>query len=75
LEVEEKGSGGMPGLEGFEGVGGGVNDDGQFVIQVVRGGGGNGTGSVGVRQSFHISTLAGVRAGFWRMGGEGLWNQ
>jgi hypothetical protein len=30
----------------------------------VRGSGGNGTGSVGMRQSFHNSTLAGEREGF-----------
>jgi hypothetical protein len=45
-------------------VRGGVNDDGQFVIQVVRGSGGNGTGSVGMRQSFHTWILAGEREGF-----------
>jgi len=48
----------------LQGLGGGIDDDGQFVIQVVRGSGGNGTGSVGMRQSFHNSTLPGERERF-----------
>jgi hypothetical protein len=60
----------MPGFQGLEGVRGGVNDDGQFVIQVVRCSGGNGTGSVGVRQSFHTWMLAGEREGFWGAAGK-----
>jgi hypothetical protein len=75
LQVEQKRAGGMPGFQGLEGVRGGVHDDGQFVIQVVRGSGGNGTGSVGVRQSFHNSTLAGARVDFRGVCGERLWNQ
>ena len=63
MEVEEKGAGRVAGFEGFEGAGGGVDDDGQFVIEIVRGSGGNGTGSVGLRQSFHTRMLAGGRAG------------
>ena len=75
LEVEQKRAGGMPGFQCLEGSGGGINDDSQFVIQVVRGSGGNGTGSVGVRQSFHNSTLAGERVDFRGVCGEALWNQ
>jgi hypothetical protein len=75
LQVEQKRAGGMPGFQGLEGVRGGVDDDGQFVIQVVRGSGGNGTGSVGVRQSFHTSTLAGERVNFRGLFAEQLWNQ
>jgi hypothetical protein len=70
LQIEEKRAGGVAGFEGFEGARGRVDDDGQFVVQVVRGGGGNGTGSVGVRQSFHTRMLAGERAGSRRLGGK-----
>jgi hypothetical protein len=41
----------------------------------VRGSGGNGTGSVGVRQSFHNSRLADARMDFRGVCGQGLWNQ
>ena len=43
----------MPGFEGFERASRSVDDDGQFVIEVVRGGGGNGAGAVGVSESLH----------------------
>jgi hypothetical protein len=60
----------MSGFQGLKGMRSGVDDDGQFVIQVVRGSGGNGTGSVGMRQSFHNSTLAGERKDFRTSTGE-----
>ena len=64
LEVEEQGAGRMAGFESFESAGGGVDDDGEFIVEIVRGGGGNGTGSVGVRESFHTRIVAGVQRGF-----------
>ena len=48
LQFEKQRAGGMPGFQGFEGVRGGVDDDGQFVIEVVSGGGSNGAGAIGV---------------------------
>ena len=62
----------MPGFQGFQGVGGGIDDDGQLVIEVVRGGGGNGTGAIGVSQSFHTRMLAGERADFGAVEVEAL---
>jgi hypothetical protein len=64
LEVEEEGTGGVSRFQGFEGRGGGVDDDGEFIVEIVRGGGGNGTGSVGVRESFHTRIVAGAQRGF-----------
>jgi hypothetical protein len=75
LEVEEKGTGGMTGFKIFEAAGGGVDDDGEFVVEIVCGGGGNGTSSVGVRESFHNRMVAGEWAEFWACGGKGLWNE
>jgi len=49
----------MPGFQGFQGEGRGIENDGQLVIEVVGCGGGNGAGAVGVSQSFHTRMLAG----------------
>jgi hypothetical protein len=46
-------AGGMPGFHGSEAGRRNVDDDGQFIIQVVSGGCGNGTGAVGMSKSFH----------------------
>jgi len=62
----------MSGLQAFEGGGGGVDDNGQLVIQVVSGSGGNGAGSIGVDQSFHNWMVAGDLRVIWdggRVGG------
>src|ERR1019366_2698387 len=55
----EERAGGVPGFQGCQGEGRGVENDGQLVIEVVGGGGGNGAGAVGVSQSFHTRMLAG----------------
>ena len=62
----------MPGFQGLQGVRRGIDDDGQLVIEVVRGGGGNGTSAIGVSQSFHTRILAGKQAGFGGVGVEAL---
>jgi hypothetical protein len=72
LQIEQKGSGGMARFQGFQGVRRGIDDDGQLVIEVVRGGGGNGTGAIGVSQSFHTRMLAGERGRFGAVGVEAL---
>ena len=59
LEIEEERAGGVARLELDEGVVGGVDDDGQLVIEVMRGGGGHGAGTVGFGESFHIRIVAG----------------
>jgi hypothetical protein len=38
----------MPRFQGFQRVQSRIDDDRQLVIEVVRGGGGNGTGAIGV---------------------------
>ena len=61
LQVEDQGAGGVSRLEGMQGEGGSVDDDGEFVIEVMRGGGGHGTGAIGFRKAFHIRMVAGGR--------------
>jgi hypothetical protein len=51
----------MSGFHGSEAGRRDVDDDGQFVIQIVSGCCGNGTGAVGVRKSFHTWMVAGGR--------------
>jgi hypothetical protein len=62
----------MSGFQGFQGVRSGIDDDGQLVIEVVRGSGGNGTGAIGVSQSFHTRMLAGEQEGLGGTGVEAL---
>ena len=62
----------MPGFQSFQRVCGGIDDDGQFVIEVVRGGSGNGTGPIGVSQSFHTRMLAGEQPDFGAVEVEAL---
>ena len=53
LEVEEQEAGGVPHWKAPHRVGDGGEDDGELVIQVVRGSGGHGADAVGAGRALH----------------------
>src|SRR4051794_29371067 len=53
LQVEEHGAGGMVGGDGANRGRDAAEDDGQLVVEVMSGGGGDGADPVGSRQTFH----------------------
>ena len=52
----------MSGLQGMQGAGDGVDDDGQFVVEVVCGSCGHRAGPIGFRKTFHTPMVAGAQA-------------
>jgi hypothetical protein len=60
----------MSGLEHRERGAGSVYDDGQFIVEVVSGGGGHGTGAIGFVESLHTPRLKRRHGQVWGRGVE-----
>jgi hypothetical protein len=63
IGIPEQGSGRVSGFEQREGIADAAKDDGQLVIEVVRGRSRDSARAVGFVQSFHDCILAGERGG------------
>ena len=72
---DEERARGMIGRERGKGIGKAGENDGQLIVEVMRGSGGHGAGAIVARKALHKLTVAGEFAAFEELGRPALWNQ